>query len=154
MDNIISLYLIWFLIGLPFFIAEMAIPGFILFFFGLGAWVVSIVTAIFPDISFNKQILLFSISSIGSLLILRNYLKSVFLGVQNEGNDSYGPMKEGDNLAVVTKDIKADGSYCEIKFQGTFYKAKSNEDIDINVGENVKVLDKGDQQGTYYIVEK
>ena len=151
MDNIISLYLIWFLIGLPFFIAEMAIPGFILFFFGLGAWVVAIVSAIFPNISFNQQILLFSISSIGSLVLLRNYLKSVFLGVQNEGNDSYGPLKEGDNMAVVTKDIK-EGSYGEIKFKGTFYKAKSNEDI--NVDENVKVLNKGDEQGTYYIVEK
>ena len=151
MDNIISLYLIWFLIGLPFFIAEMAIPGFILFFFGVGAWVVSIVTAIFPDISFNQQILLFSISSIGSLLILRNYLKSVFLGVQDEGNDSYNPLKDGDNLAVVTKDIK-EGSYGEIKFKGTFYKAKSDKDI--KVDQNVKVLDKGDKQGTYYIVEK
>ena len=146
-----SIYLIWFLIGLPFFIAEMAIPGFILFFFGLGAWVVSIVTAIFPDISFNKQILLFSISSIGSLLILRNYLKSVFLGVQDEGNDSYNPLKDGDNLAVVTKDIK-EGSYGEIKFKGTFYKAKSDKNI--KVDQNVKVLDKGDEQGTYYIVEK
>ena len=74
-----SIYLIWFLVGLPFFIAEMAIPGFILFFFGIGAWFVSIVTAIFPEISFNKQILLFSISSIGSLVLLRSYLKSVFL---------------------------------------------------------------------------
>ncbi len=146
-----SIYLIWFLVGLPFFIAEMAIPGFILFFFGLGAWVVSIVTAIFPNISFNQQILLFLISSIGSLLILRNYFKSVFLGVQNEGDDSYNPLKDGDNLAVVTKDIK-EGSYGEIKFKGTFYKAKSDEDI--KVASNVKVIRKGDEQGTFYIVEK
>ena len=120
-------------------------------FFGLGAWVVAIVSAIFPNISFNQQILLFLISSIGSLLFLRNYLKSVFLGVQNEGDDSYNPLKEGDNLAVVTKDIKG-RSFGEIKFKGTFYKAKSDKDI--KVASNVKVIRKGDEQGTFYIVEK
>ena len=146
-----SIYLIWFLIGIPFFAAEMAIPGFILFFFGIGAWIVSIATAIFPDMSLNQQIVLFSISSIGSLLLLRNYLKSVFLGVQNEGNDSYNPLKDGDNIAIVSKEIKS-GSYGEIKFKGTFYKAKSNEDI--KVDQEVKVLEKGDGQGTFYIVEK
>jgi len=146
-----SIYLIWFLVGLPFFVAEMAMPGFILFFFGIGAWIVSIATAIFPDMSLNQQIVLFSISSIGSLLLLRNYLKSVFLGVQNEGNDSYNPLKDGDNIAIVSKEIKT-GSYGEIKFKGTFYKAKSNEDI--KVDQEVKVLEKGDGQGTFYIVEK
>ena len=145
-----SIYLIWFLIGLPFFIAEMAIPGFILFFFGIGAWVVSITTAVI-HISINQQILLFTISSIGSLLILRSYLKNIFIGSQNEGVDSYNPLKGGDNLATVTKDIKID-SYGEIKFKGTFYKAKSQNTI--NVGESVKVLKKGNEQGSFYIVEK
>ena len=146
-----SIYLIWFLVGLPFFIAEMAVPGFILFFFGVGAWIVSLATAIFPDMSLNKQIVLFSISSLGSLLLLRNYLKSIFLGVQNEGNDSYDPLSDGDNLAVVSKAIKS-GGYGEIKFKGTFYKAKSDEDI--KVDQDVKVVKKGDQQGTFYIVKK
>ena len=145
-----SIYLIWFLIGLPFFIAEMAIPGFILFFFGIGAWVVSITTAII-NISINQQILLFTISSIGSLLVLRSYLKNIFIGSQNEGADSYDPLKGGDNLATVTKDIKLD-SYGEIKFKGTFYKAKSQ--VDIDKGKSVKVLRKGDEQGSFYIVEK
>ena len=145
-----TIYLIWFLIGLPFFIAEMAIPGFILFFFGLGAWIVSIVTAVI-NISINKQILLFTLSSIGSLLVLRSYLKNIFIGSQSEGNDSYNPLKNGANSGTVTKDIKI-GSYGEIKFKGTFYKAKS--DNNISSGQNVKVLRKGDEQGSFYIVEK
>ena len=147
-----SIYLIWFLIGIPFFAAEMAIPGFILFFFGIGAWLVSLATAIFPGMTFNEQIVLFTISSIGSLLVLRNYLKNIFLGVQDEGDDSYDPLKDGDNLAIVTKAIKGGGSYGEIKFKGTFYKAKSDEDI--KVDQDVKVVKKGDQQGTFYIVKK
>jgi len=146
-----SIYLIWFLIGIPFFAAEMAIPGFILFFFGVGAWVVSLATAIFTGMTLNQQIVLFIISSIGSLLLLRNYLKSIFLGVQNDGDDSYNPLKEGDNIAVVSKLIKS-GSYGEIKFKGTFYKAKSDQDI--KVDQEVKVIEKGDGQGTFYIVEK
>ena len=67
-----SIYLIWFLIGVAFLASEMASPAFILFFFGLGAWVTSLTTAIFPDLTFNQQIALFGASSIGLLLLLRN----------------------------------------------------------------------------------
>ena len=40
----------------------------------------------------------------------------------------------------------------EIKYKGTFYKAQSDRSID--EGENVKVLKKGDKQGSFYIVEE
>ena len=49
-----SIYLIWFLIGMAFFIFELLSPAFILFFFGLGAWVTDLATAAFSDITFNQ----------------------------------------------------------------------------------------------------
>ena len=79
-----SIYLIWFLIGMGFLIAELISPAFILFFFGLGAWVTSIAIALFPDLTFNQQVIIFSSSSIALLLVLRNYVKIIFLGNQNK----------------------------------------------------------------------
>ena len=74
-----SIYLIWFLIGTGFLIAEFVMPTFIMFFFALGAIVVSIVTACF-ELSINSQIMLFALSSIISLVLLRNYMKKIFKG--------------------------------------------------------------------------
>ena len=43
-------------------------------------------------------------------------------------------------------------NFGEIKFKGTYYKSTS--DMEISKGETVKVVDKGDVQGSYYIVKK
>ena len=71
-----SIYLIWFLIGIGFLIAEFIMPTFIMFFFAIGAVIVSIVTACF-DLSINSQIILFALSSVISLVLLRNYMKNI-----------------------------------------------------------------------------
>jgi len=150
-----SVYLIWFLIGVGFFAFEMTSPLFIFFFFGLGAWLTSIMTAIWPDLTFNNQILIFGVFSIGSLIILRNYVKNVFLGSQNQGEDKYyNVISKGDSSAVLTKDINP-GTFGEIKFKGTFYKAKCDDsEVKLEAGNNVKVIQQGDEQGSFYIVQK
>ena len=71
--------LIWFAIGLVLLLMEIALPGLVIFFFGIGAWVVSIACFI-TDISLNAQLLLFLISSIFLLLVLRHRLKPLFYG--------------------------------------------------------------------------
>lgn len=38
--------LVWFIIGLVLFLLELVLPGFVIFFFGVGAWVT---TASLPD---------------------------------------------------------------------------------------------------------
>jgi len=148
-----SIYLIWFLIGMAFLICEMVSPAFILFFFGLGAWLTSISTFIIPDLTFNQQIIIFGSSSIVFLILLRNYVKNVFLGDQNQGEDKYSSVLKGDTTAVVTKNINI-GEFGEIKFKGTFYKAKSADDIEIKNGDSVSVIKQGDDQGSFYIVSK
>ena len=89
----IETYLIWFLIGLGFLLLEMTMPSFIIFFFGLGALNVSVITGLVNDnLSFNTQIIIFICSSIFYLLILRNRLKNIFFGSQTVGYD-----KDNDN---------------------------------------------------------
>ena len=150
-----SIYLIWFLVGMIFLVSEMISPAFILFFFGLGAWITSIATGLFPDLTFNQQIIIFSSSSLGSLLLLRNYVKNIFIGGQNEGKDAIFPnLSDQESLAVVTKTIPT-GRFGEIKFKGTFYKAKCDDgNIEIKTGESVTVIKQGDEQGSYYLVNK
>ena len=147
-----SIYLIWFLIGVCFLIAEFIMPTFILFFFAIGSIIVSIISS-FYDLSINGQIILFALSSIISLLLLRNYLKDIFKGNEAKGKDQYfdQPVNVNDNLAVVSKMIDLN-AFGEIKYKGTFYKAQSKNIIE--KGKTVRVLDKGDKQSSFFIVEE
>ena len=74
MNEIFNNTLIWFCIGFLFFVIEFIIPGFILFFFGIGAWIVAI-SSLFFDFSLNAQLLLFIVSSLISVFAFRNWLK-------------------------------------------------------------------------------
>ena len=147
-----SIYLIWFLIGTGFLIAEFVMPNFIMFFFALGAIIVSIVTACF-DLSINSQIMLFALSSIISLVLLRNYMKNIFKGNESKGEDKYfdNTIDSNNNIGIVSKNIEAN-SFGEIKYKGTFYKAQSENSID--EGKKVKVVRKGDEQGSFFTVEE
>lgn len=134
-------YLIWFLIGLAFFVLELSAPGFIVFFFGLGSWIVAIVLGLFKiNLNINEQIILFILSAIFLLIILRKYLKDIFYGGQTVGNIEKNTVDENIN-AVVSKKIKPN-ELGEIKFKGTFYQAKSHETIDIGVTVEVENYEK------------
>ena len=151
MDKFMSIYLIWFLIGVSFLIAEFLMPTFIMFFFAIGAIIVSAITACY-DLSINFQIILFALFSVTSLVLLRNYMKNIFKGKEFKGKD-----KDSDNsidlnkdIAIVSKTIEPD-NFGEIKYKGTFYKAQSENAID--EGKKVKVIKRGDEQGSFFIVE-
>ena len=147
-----SIYLIWFLIGAVFLIAEFVMPTFIMFFFALGAIIVSIVTACF-DLSINSQIILFALSSVISLVLLRNYMKNIFKGDESKGKDKYfdNSIDSNKNIAIVSKTIQPN-NFGEIKYKGTFYKAQSENLID--EGKKVKVVSKGDEQSSFFTVEE
>ena len=69
--------LVWFLIGLLCAFLELMIPGLVLIFFGIGAWITSIF-CLALDVGIGVQIMVFSITSIVSLVILRKYFKKRF----------------------------------------------------------------------------
>ena len=147
-----SIYLIWFLIGVGFLIAEFIIPTFIMFFFAIGAVIVSIVTACF-DLSINSQIILFALSSVISLVLLRNYMKNIFKGNESKGEDKYfdNTIDSNENIGIVSKTIDPN-SFGQIKYKGTFYKAQSDSFID--EGKKVKIVSKGDEQSSFFKVEE
>ena len=81
---------------------------------------------------------------------LRNYLKNIFRGNQSSGKDNYFE-DSNEDIAFVKKTIDSN-SFGEIKYKGTFYRAQSKNKI--KEGVTVKVLGKGDEQGSFFIVDK
>ena len=71
---------IWLYIGAFLMLAEIVSPGFVIFFFGLGAATVAVCKWAFPSMSLAWQLALFSITSIFYLLVLRRYMKKLFMG--------------------------------------------------------------------------
>tara|TARA_B100001094_G_scaffold128785_1_gene124826 strand:- start:673 stop:1128 length:456 start_codon:yes stop_codon:yes gene_type:complete len=147
-----SIYLIWFLIGVSFLIAEFLMPTFIMFFFAIGAIIVSIITACY-DLSIDLQIISFALFSVASLVLLRNYMKNIFKGKEFKGKniDSDNSVDLDKDIAIVSKTIESN-NFGEIKYKGTFYKAQSKSLID--KGKKVRVVSKGDDQGSFFTVEE
>jgi membrane protein implicated in regulation of membrane protease activity len=77
MEEYLNSAVVWFGIGLVFLLLEFVLPGFILFFFGIGAWIVAILT-LFMDVSINVQLLVFLGSSLLTVLLFRNWVKNKF----------------------------------------------------------------------------
>ncbi|MEZ5017300.1 MAG: NfeD family protein [Flavipsychrobacter sp.] len=77
-DFFLQSHTIWFLIGFALILLEFVVPGFVLVFFGIGAWVTAIVCWVF-DVSINVQLFIFLISSIASLALLRRAIKKRYM---------------------------------------------------------------------------
>jgi len=120
--------LIWFLIGLLLLLSEFAIPGLILFFFGVGAWIVAGL-CLLTEISLNVQLGIFIGSSVLSLVILRSWLKGMFIGHVKATQDLTEDLQEfvGER-AVVKKTItpKLPG---KVELHGTNWTAEAAEEI-------------------------
>jgi membrane protein implicated in regulation of membrane protease activity len=74
---------LWLYIGAGLMLAEILMPGFVVFFFGLSAATLGLLILVLPEafqLTTSWQLALFSLFSIVYLVTLRRYLKSVFLG--------------------------------------------------------------------------
>ncbi|MDR0882412.1 MAG: NfeD family protein [Candidatus Adiutrix sp.] len=71
--------LCWFLLGIVFLVLEALTPGFFLVFFGLGAWVVSLLL-LFLNLDQIAQWLIFIAVSVAALLIFRQKFKALLRG--------------------------------------------------------------------------
>jgi len=132
--------LIWFLIGLVLMLMEFATPGFIIFFFGVGAWIVALI-CLFADISLNIQLIIFLVASVLLLVFLRKWMRTVFVGYKKYGKPSDDDMAEFvGKRAVVTKRIDpvAGG---KIELHGTSWSAETN-DGPIEEGAAVEITGK------------
>jgi len=121
---------IWFLIGLGLLLLELALPGLVVLFFGIGAWLTSLGHVIF-DYNLNVQILVFLVSSLLGLILLRKFIKKRFFDrkkdqIRDQLEEFIG------HKAVVTVDFESGRG--QVEFKGTNWKAEGDD-----------ALKKGDQ---------
>ncbi|WP_457577365.1 NfeD family protein [Desulfomarina sp.] len=143
--------LFWLIMGVMLLFLEMALPGFVLFFFGLGALVTSLVTYLYP-LSISWQLALFIVASLACLFSLRDIIqRRFFKQPTGEGEDKV----DEDVLLAVAGER---GVVCmtivppkegRIKYAGTFWRATADERID--EGEIISVVS---QDGLIIHVEK
>jgi len=130
----------WFLIGVGFMLLEFIIPGFIIFFFGAGAWIAALITALgISDL--NVQLLVFLISSILLLVFLRRSVKRYFEGKvsKKDISDDLIESVKGEK-AVVVNDISPNKIGGKVEFHGTHWNAEADEEI--KKGEVVEILER------------
>ena len=92
---------IWLYAGAFLMLAEIVSPGFVIFFFGLSACTVAVVSWFAPSLPLAGQLGLFSVFSVLYLLVLRRLVKSVFMG----DSDSKGAVA-GDYVGRVGKVVE------------------------------------------------
>jgi len=134
MDNLLNPAVIWFIIGFILFLLEFAVPGLILFFFAIGAWVVAILCALI-GISINVQLLIFVLISASSVLIFRNSLKKIFWSQKKSSSfiedEFIGKTAKAETAISPSQNGK-------VEFRGTSWEARSEDTIEKN--EHVTII--------------
>jgi len=133
----ISPIIIWFVVGLVLILMEFVIPGLVIVFFGLGAWVTAILVAIFPEMAFWVQMMIFTVFSVVTLVLLRRSLKKRFFsdqeGAESEGIDDYVGK-------IATVEVAFKNGEGKVNFKGTTWDAYAEEEIP--KGSKVTIVDK------------
>jgi membrane protein implicated in regulation of membrane protease activity len=131
--------LIWFLVGLALLLMEFAIPGLIVFFFGVGAWIVAVV-CLFTDISLNWQLGVFIGSSVLSLVLLRSWVKGIFIGHVTGEQDLTEELKDFIGERAVVKAAITPKRPGKVELHGTNWEAEA--DVEIPEGTDVEIVGK------------
>ena len=125
---------IWFLIGLFLLIGELAIPAFILLFFGVGAWVTALAVFIGVAPNINIQFLIFIATSLLAIILLRQ--KTGFF--KKSHNEAVRIGSVIGNHGIVAEDISPNLFSGKIELNGTLWQAVS--DVEIKKGTEVEII--------------
>ncbi len=119
---------IWFLIGLGLLLLELVLPGLVILFFGVGAWVTALACVI-HDFSLNWQILIFLVASLLGLVLLRKYLRRKFFG--KKSGEPEDQLEE-----FIGRKARAIGDFQDgigkIEFKGTQWSAHCEQPVKEN----------------------
>lgn len=123
-------YIFWFSLGLILAVSEFFVPGFVIIFFGAGAILTGIVKLIYSGLGDGAALLIFSISSLASLICFR---KSWVGGkVVRDGNaPDTADVDEscvGHKVAVV--EAIAPGRAGKVELNGSNWTAESDETLE------------------------
>jgi inner membrane protein len=137
LDNA-SAELLWFLVGLVLLVSELALPGFVIIFFGFGAWITALLVGFGLLPSFNAQLLVFLITSVLCLAVFRKKGKRLFEGKVTR---VWNPESSMDDVrgqrAIVLQPITPGTPGGRVEFHGTSWNAEA--DVMIPIGQMVEI---------------
>lgn len=152
MDTVFSseniYWLVWLGIGVVFIIAELTLPSFVLIFFGAGALIAGVTT--FFGASLQAQILVFGLSSLALLVLLRRTMASIFKGEAERSN----VVEQDGAVGALVEVVEAISPQRKgrIKYQGTFWAAEADESV--QPGEMVRIVSRKTNDHNTFKVSK
>jgi len=137
LTNLATPALVWFLVGVAFFLLELATPGLVMLFFGIGSWVVAGTYLVTP-IHLNTQLILFMVASVVSLVLLRKWLKGVFSGYVKSRQDSTQELQDLIGKHAIVKEKITPKMAGRVELHGSDWTAQA--DCEIADGTPVEVI--------------
>ena len=125
----------WLLIGLGLAFLELLTPGFVILFFGFAAKTVALLRWFIPDLTFTLQVLIFSALSIAYILVLRRWMKRLFLGDRGGSENELNEFVGRQATVIEAIDPPREG---RVEVIGASWKAIA--DRPIPAGTTVKIL--------------
>jgi len=131
--GVLSYSVMWAILGIVLIVAELMTMAFVLVFFGLGSLLTALLTwlGITPD--FKSQLLVFSISSSGMLLMLRTFAKKRFFRRADVSQEFVG------QKVKVTKAISVN-SEGAVSYRGSEWIAFSDSNEVIPAGSMAEII--------------
>jgi membrane protein implicated in regulation of membrane protease activity len=132
--------LIWFVIGFILIMIEFAVPSLLTVFFGIGAWIVALISLIVP-VPLTLQLILFIIGSILPLIFLRKRFQSMLAGRSVAASEvNVTELEEFLGQKAVTVEEITPDKKGRVEFRGSTWTAEAYETIP--VGTTVEIVDK------------
>ena len=133
-----SIVFLWTLAGILLIFVELFVPHFVLAFFGGGALVTALTTAVGLTPSLASQLVVFIVSSLLLLFLLRRYLKKTLTGNMKDSDDQQPFDLDIGKIVTVVKDIDPHRGKGKVKYLGTHWDAMADEFIE--EGDSVRIL--------------
>jgi membrane protein implicated in regulation of membrane protease activity len=118
---------VWALVGLALMVLEFILPGLVVFFFGLGALLVAVISS-FADISLTTQLIIFIAASITFFLTLRRCCRTIFRGggeVSHQGVED----RHFTGTRVKVVEAIAPATPGKVEMNGTLWSAEAPESL-------------------------
>lgn len=144
--------IIWMLLGIFLILAEFAVPGLVVIFFGFSALIVGLLIWAGMPGEGPLPFAVFAAVSLGTLLLLRRQCKSWFVG------RSLGSQIAGEDDDFLGREAIVDSGFDNarakagrVTYRGTQWDARTAEETPLKAGDPVKIIGRKD---SVLIVEK
>jgi len=122
-------YMIWFIVGLALILSEFALPGIILIFIGLGAWLAAFTAWMAWTPTLASQMTVFTVGSLVFLVGLRRFFTEWFMGLSKNG-DARDAEEEFAGKEVKVVSAIANGRDGKVEFKGANWNARSDDSLE------------------------